>query len=121
MLRVLCDGAVEKIRELSDLLTGAMKTVERGDAADDAAIDRNALEDGLLLRAARRGLTLADVERAYVRAVLRVVGGNKSEAARRLGINRRTLQRRLGDDGDIVGDDDITIDDDDDDARVAER
>lgn len=32
---------------------------------------------------------------AYVRHVVAAVGGNKSEAARRLGLDRRTLYRRL--------------------------
>lgn len=101
VLRVLCDDAVERVRQLSELLADALSTVRRDESSlDDPMLDRLALEDGLLLRAARRGLTLAEVERAYVRAVLRLVCGNKSEAARRLGINRRTLQRRLGEEED---------------------
>jgi two-component system response regulator HydG len=43
-------------------------------------------------------VTLAEVERRYVRRVLEAVGGNKSQAARVLGIDRRSLYRRL--DGD---------------------
>ena len=39
--------------------------------------------------------TLAEVERAYVRHVLRRCGGNQSEAARVLGISRNTLARKL--------------------------
>lgn len=42
---------------------------------------------------------LDEVERAYVRWVLDACGGNKSEAARRLGIGRNTLARKLGGDG----------------------
>jgi DNA-binding NtrC family response regulator len=38
---------------------------------------------------------LAEVERRYARAVLDDAGGNKSEAARRLGISRNTLGRLL--------------------------
>ena len=40
-------------------------------------------------------LTLADVERAHVQTVLDRVGGNKSEAARLLGIDRKTLRSKL--------------------------
>lgn len=41
-------------------------------------------------------LPLAEVERRYIRHVLEKVGGNKRRAAAILGIGRRTLYRRLG-------------------------
>lgn len=44
-------------------------------------------------------LTLADVEREHIRLVLESVGGNQSEAARRLGIGRNTLARKLSGEG----------------------
>ena len=40
-------------------------------------------------------ITLAEVERRYVRQVLAAVGGNKTMAAKVLGIDRRSLYRRL--------------------------
>jgi len=40
--------------------------------------------------------TLAQVEDRYIRHVLERLGGNKQQAARVLGIGRRTLYRRLG-------------------------
>ena len=43
-------------------------------------------------------ITLAEVERRYVRQVLAAVGGNKTMAAKVLGIDRRSLYRRLDDD-----------------------
>lgn len=39
--------------------------------------------------------TLADVEIAYIRHILGTCDGNRSEAARRLGIGRNTLNRKL--------------------------
>ncbi len=39
--------------------------------------------------------TLAKVEESHMRRVLDAAGGNKSEAARRLGISRKTLERKL--------------------------
>ena len=39
--------------------------------------------------------TLADAEKSQILAVLDECRGNKSEAARRLGISRRTLHRKL--------------------------
>jgi two-component system response regulator RegA len=40
-------------------------------------------------------MPLGDVEREHIEQVLVDVGGNVSEAARRLGVHRRTLQRKL--------------------------
>jgi transcriptional regulator with PAS, ATPase and Fis domain len=37
---------------------------------------------------------LAEVENRHIRAILAASGGNKSEAARRLGISRKTLERK---------------------------
>ncbi len=48
---------------------------------------------GLFLRI--EGLTLAEIECRVVAAVLEAVGGNRSEAARRLGISRSRLLRRI--------------------------
>ncbi len=45
-------------------------------------------------------LPLAEVERRYIRHVLKEVGGNKRRASTILGIGRRTLYRRLGEDTD---------------------
>ena len=41
------------------------------------------------------GWTLRDVERRYLLDMLACVEGNKSEAARRLGISRKTIERKL--------------------------
>jgi DNA-binding NtrC family response regulator len=49
----------------------------------------------LLASAADRQLPLAEVERGYIRRVLDANGGNVSRAARILGIDRRTLYRKL--------------------------
>jgi len=40
-------------------------------------------------------ITLAEMEQRYIRHVLAAVGGNKSQAARVLGLDRRSLYRRL--------------------------
>lgn len=41
-------------------------------------------------------VTLEELERRHVLDVLRFLGGNKSQASRVLGIDRRTLYRKLG-------------------------
>jgi two-component system response regulator HydG len=43
----------------------------------------------------RKRPTLAEVEAEYIAETLRAAGGNKSEAARLLGISRKSLYERL--------------------------
>ncbi len=90
------------IRELENCIESAVVL------CDDAVID----ESDLPLPHVRRrptasaaggdglgdpDLSLADVERLHIQRVLDAVGGNQSEAARRLGIGRNTLARKLTD------------------------
>lgn len=44
-------------------------------------------------------VSLEEVERRYILRVLQAAGGNKSMAAQRLGVSRRTLYRKLGEYG----------------------
>jgi DNA-binding NtrC family response regulator len=85
------------VRELSNILERAVVLADHDVLVlDDIVLpDARAGEDGFLERAARRGLSLSDVERAYIQAVVTVTSDNKTEAARILGIDRRTLYRRL--------------------------
>jgi two-component system response regulator HydG len=56
-------------------------------------------------------VTLDEVERRYILRVLAVVGGNKAQAAVMLGLDRRTLYRRLERyEGKPKSDDDPTLD-----------
>jgi DNA-binding NtrC family response regulator len=50
--------------------------------------------EALMRVAVERRLTLRELEELYIDRVLRLTGGNKVQAARILGINRRTLYRR---------------------------
>ena len=45
--------------------------------------------------ALERGLTLAELERDYIMKVLAAESGNKTRAAQRLGLDRKTLYRKL--------------------------
>jgi DNA-binding NtrC family response regulator len=45
--------------------------------------------------ALERGWSLREIEREYILAVLEYTGGHRSRAARILGIDRRTLYRKL--------------------------
>jgi transcriptional regulator with PAS, ATPase and Fis domain len=40
------------------------------------------------------GLSLAEIEKRHILSVLREVGGDREEAARRLGISRKTIDRK---------------------------
>lgn len=51
--------------------------------------------DALLTESTQSSIPLDELERVYVRRVLESRGGNKADAARILGINRRTLYRKL--------------------------
>jgi two-component system response regulator HydG len=42
-----------------------------------------------------QGLTLEELERQYIQRVLEAEGGNKTRAAQRLGLDRKTLYRKL--------------------------
>jgi DNA-binding NtrC family response regulator len=53
------------------------------------------LSDILAVSGATPTPTLEEVARAYAEAVLEFHGGNKTHAARALGIDRRSLYRRL--------------------------
>ena len=52
------------------------------------------IEDLLLRLALEQRLTVRELTDAYIEAALEAAGGRKSEAARLLGVNRRTLYRR---------------------------
>lgn len=56
------------------------------------------VEDGIEpCRWGERDLTMSDVKREYAQRVVAQSGGNKSEAARRVGVSRMTMNRWLGD------------------------
>ncbi len=85
------------VRELRNVVEGAAIVAEDGDIPARALrLGRPAGSGGgpgagLLADAGDRRLTLAELEERYIREVLRLAGGNRSQAARILGINRKTL------------------------------
>jgi DNA-binding NtrC family response regulator len=67
--------------------------------ADSDRVDVTDLPDPMRFHASRSDSltrTLAEVEADYARRVLASVGGNRSRAARILGIDRKTLRAKLG-------------------------
>ncbi|KAB2958596.1 MAG: AAA domain-containing protein, partial [Thermoanaerobaculia bacterium] len=80
------------VRELQNLIEGA---VSLSDGSVDAALLRPLMGSAAAGPAAGpEALDLAAVERRHIQRVLQLVQGNKSAAARLLGLDRRTLLRR---------------------------
>jgi DNA-binding NtrC family response regulator len=87
------------IRELQNAISRAVilcrnDRITRGDLP--AKIAGGAAPSVTIEDAVNRRLTIDQLEREYARAILASVGGNKSEAAMVLGIDRKTLYRKLG-------------------------
>lgn len=82
------------VRELANIIERAVIV------AEGSSIEVGDLPEGLRAAAERRARdnrrpTLAEVEAGYLREVLAATNGNKTEAARILGISRKNLYERL--------------------------
>ena len=84
---VMCDGEVIEPRDLS--------LAERKRTTTAAPTTTTTPGSSSGARAGDPDLTLEMLEREHIRLVLEAVKGNQSEAARRLGIGRNTLARKL--------------------------
>jgi DNA-binding NtrC family response regulator len=99
-LAMLMDyGWPGNVRELENIIERAV-TLSRGEkivpedlppAIEGSRGDRRVLDE-----AAERTLPLEAVEREYILKILEKMGGNKYQAAHALGIDRKTLYRKLG-------------------------
>ncbi|MBO9697109.1 MAG: sigma-54-dependent Fis family transcriptional regulator [Sphingopyxis sp.] len=98
-LAVLSRDTVVTVRDVETVLH---ERGEGGGAVEPAVLIARAVDDWARERMAATGegdiheQLEAIVEAALLRRVLRDVRGNQLEAARRLGINRNTLRKRLG-------------------------
>jgi two-component system response regulator HydG len=85
------------VRELENVVERAVALAD----GDEIGVDdlpaqvRERRSTDILAGALARGLTLADLEREYIERVLAAEGGNKTRAANRLGLDRKTLYRKL--------------------------
>ena len=80
------------VRELKNIIERAI-IMERGDRITLASFPKmSAVPSGV---ASSKSAGLRDLEREHIVAIMREVNFNKSEAARRLGIARKTLREKL--------------------------
>jgi len=94
------------VRELENIIQGAVALAE-GDVIVPADLPPHVTRPKVLMLEQKKGgegaaldgydesLTLAEVEKLHIRKVLEKCQGNASEAARRLGISRSTLWRKM--------------------------
>lgn len=85
-------------RELENAIERAVALVEGGSLHPEDLPDRvrnQAVTSSLISRAREKRLTLDQLEREYIIETLRLTDGNKSRAAEILGVDRRTLHRKL--------------------------
>jgi two-component system response regulator HydG len=90
------------VRELRNLIESMVVLDEDGVLGPDDLPEDNALRVagaavGVPTPAGLVGRPLADVERYYTEKTLEMTGGNREEAARKLGIGERTLYRNIQD------------------------
>jgi len=85
------------VRELENIIQRAMTLSQREVILPEdlpisllQEVDENLVEKGLRVK-----YTLDQLEKEYIKKVLIEVGGNKSKAAERLGLDRKTLYRKL--------------------------
>ncbi|NVB80848.1 MAG: sigma-54-dependent Fis family transcriptional regulator [Kofleriaceae bacterium] len=86
------------VRELANVMERAIALTEHDTIVLDDVRDaqpRSLDDSSSLQQAAQRHLPLAEVELAYIRQIIAAVDGNMARAARVLGIDRRTLYRKL--------------------------
>ena len=85
------------VRELENVVERAVALTE-GDLIGPEDLPRTLQErksQDRLATAVAQGFTLDQLEREYIERVLDVEGGNKTRAAQRLGLDRKTLYRKL--------------------------
>jgi DNA-binding NtrC family response regulator len=86
------------VRELRNALERAVTLARGGEIAVGDLPPRMRDAEGIVDRvsdASRRALPLRELEREYILEVLRQTGGNKSRTAEILGLDRKTLYRKL--------------------------
>jgi DNA-binding NtrC family response regulator len=87
------------VRELENVIERAVALAETGTVTLEdlppVLRERKVAAHDPVAMALARGLSLDELERDYIQRVLAAEGGNKTRAAQRLGLDRKTLYRKL--------------------------
>lgn len=83
------------VRELENLIERSL-VLSQSDVIgpDELAFEPSANSTPIVEKAVNEDMTLGELEDMYIREVLKKTGGKKEQAAKILGINRRTLYRK---------------------------
>ncbi len=98
---VMCDGDVIETRDLAVAERRSGRTITGSIPA--VVVSASGVPSAVGIVVGDPNVPLAQLEAEHVRLVLEAVGGNQSEAARRLGIGRNTLARKLSGEPDGSG------------------
>ncbi|MFA6107866.1 MAG: helix-turn-helix domain-containing protein, partial [Candidatus Latescibacterota bacterium] len=93
LMRYTWPGNVRELENLIERLVVLSRREEIG--VEDLPAELRAVDDRFLAQAAERSASLAAIEQEYIHLVLARADGNQSRAAEILGIDRRTLSRKL--------------------------
>jgi two-component system response regulator PilR (NtrC family)/two-component system response regulator HydG len=88
-------GNVRELRSVVERAATLSDVTQFGPEALPDRVRKGGMIRATIAEAAVRHLSLREVERAYLMEILRMTGGNKSRAAEILGLDRKTLYRKL--------------------------
>ena len=89
------ENVIERTLALTDVALVDVEDLPLGSGANGAAAGSLFTPESVVGSLAAQGLSLHDIEELYTDEVLRLTGGNKVRATKILGIDRKTLYRRL--------------------------
>jgi len=98
---VLYDGGELSVRDLPEQLMNLNSSLYGGDEKKDIHIDgsvnagSSSMEYEQVVPSLEEVLRLDELERLHIAKIVEMTGGNRTKAAEILGINRRTLYRKL--------------------------
>jgi len=95
MAKIIAHPWKGNVRELENLIERALVlSTSKVIGPDDLPFEPSLRSPSIIEKALEENLTLDQIEELYIREILEKTGGKKEDAAKILGINRRTLYRK---------------------------